>query len=295
MQFVVDHLEHQAGSGFRHDLPPALDAALVEAGFKGKLGPLALETVNHRLSVLAKAHVVRELPNPVEDVRVRELLCLVRRAFAKRGVRQRKSAALHADPLMALLETCEDDLTGLRDRALLLVGFASGGRRRSELVSLQVEDLQRAPNGGFLFVLGHSKTNQSGAMRPEDVKPVMGQAAQALQAWLNAAQIKNGPVFRRVRKGGQVGTEPLTDASVNAIVKERALLAGLEGKYTAHSLRSGFATEAGLQNVPAPEGMALTGHRSLTTYMGYCRAGSVVHSKAADLLGGVKDLGRDAE
>lgn len=283
LQFVVDHLEHHGDGVLRCGLPAALDAVLVEAGFKGKPGPLALETVNHRLSVLAKAHTVRQDPNPVDDPRVRELMASVRRAYAKRGVRQKKAAALHADPLSALLATCGDDLKGLRDRALLLVGFASGGRRRSELVSLQVEDLQRV-SGGFMFTLGQSKTNQSGAARPEDAKPVMGQAAQALESWLSAAQIQSGAVFRRVRKGGLVG-EALSDAAVNAMIKDRAQLAGLEGRFTAHSLRSGFVTEAGLQNVPPQEGMALTGHHSLSTYMAYYRAGAVVTSKVADLLG----------
>ena len=113
----------------------------------------------------------------------------------------------------------------------------------------------------------------------------MGVAATALTAWLAAARITGGPIFRRIR--GTVIAEPLEPQAVRAIVKRRAALAGLAGDYSAHSLRSGFMTEAGRQNVPLGEAMALTGHRSVQTAIRYFQAGSVEKSKAGDLLGTV--------
>jgi integrase len=98
-------------------------------------------------------------------------------------------------------------------------------------------------------------------------KPIVGPAAQGLTAWLQAAQIKSGALFRRIR-GSQVA-EPLSGQAVWLIVKRRAQLAGLEGNYGAHSLRSEFVTESGRQNVPMKEAMAMTGHRSVQTFLRY--------------------------
>jgi integrase len=111
----------------------------------------------------------------------------------------------------------------------------------------------------------------------------VGVAATALTAWLEAARITSGPIFRRIR--GSIVAEPLEPQAVRAIVKRRAALAGLEGDYSAHSLRSGFVTEAGRQNVPLGEAMALTGHRSVQTAVRYFQAGAVEKSQAGNLLG----------
>ena len=82
-------------------------------------------------------------------------------------------------------------------------------KRRSEVASAAFENLQRVGGDGarsYLYTLTHSKTNQAGAERPEDVKPLVGSAAQAMQAWLVACGIKEGPLFRRIRKGGISGS-----------------------------------------------------------------------------------------
>jgi integrase len=135
----------------------------------------------------------------------------------------------------------------------------------------------------YVYTLTHSKTNQSGQERPEDIKPLVGTAAQAMQAWLAASGIKEGALFRRIRKGGHLG-EPLAPAAVRDIVKERCALAGVEGEFSAHSLRAGFVTEAGKQAMSLPETMAMTGHHSVATVMGYFRAESSLNSKASRML-----------
>ncbi len=142
LQFLVDHVERTLdGGSLAHDLPPAIDAALVAGGFKGAVGAPALNTVLHRLSVLSKAHQVRELTNSARDPAVQELVRRIRRAYAARGVRPAAKQALTRDPLEALLATCTDGLIGLRDRALLLFAFSSGGRRRSEVAGAVLENL----------------------------------------------------------------------------------------------------------------------------------------------------------
>ncbi|MDN4571932.1 integrase [Pandoraea cepalis] len=252
VQFVVDHALHQGKHGLRTEMPDALDAALVAQGLKTRLGPPALATLLHRLSVIAKLHTSRHLPNPCAEAAVRELLAKTRRAYAKRGVRTAKKEALTREPLRALLATCDDTLRGKRDRALLLFAWASGGRRRSEVVRATCENVRRSGPDHYVYTLAWSKTNQQGADLPENEKPVTGAAAVALTDWLMAAGITEGAIFRRVRRGGHVG-EPLS--------------------------------EAALQQVPLAETMSMTGHTSVATVIGYFRRADMQRSRAADLMG----------
>jgi integrase len=282
-QFVVDHVQHKTATGLGASLPAVHDQALVDGGIKGKLGPPALATVLHRLSVLSKAHQIRGVTNAVQDAKVRDLVAKSRRAYAKRGVVPGKKAALTLEPLQAMLATCDDSLRGVRDRALLLFAWSSGGRRRSEVTDATMENTRRVGLRAYSFTLLHSKTNQTGVLRADSEKPVLEEAADALTTWISRAGLKNGPIFRRVRRGDKVG-EPLAPAAVRDIVLERAALAGLEPEFAAHSLRSGFVTEAARQNVPLGEAMALTGHTSPASLIGYFRAAEASQSTAARLF-----------
>jgi len=286
LQFLVDHVQRtdpDTGT-LVHDLPPAIDVALVDAGFKGALGAPALNTVLHRLSVLSKAHQLGTGTNPTRDPAVQELVRRIRRAYAARGDRPASKTALTRDPLDAMLDTCTDGLIGLRDRALLLFAFSSGGRRRSEVGSAVMENLVRIDAQTYLYRLTHSKTDQAGTEHnPDADKPIVGRAAEALSQWLEASGVKSGAIFRRVR--GSKGVEPLSAQAVWHIVKRRSQLAGLDAAlYGAHSLRSGFVTEAGRQNVPMREAMGMTGHRSMVTFLKYFQPGMAQHSSAAHLL-----------
>lgn len=290
-QFVVDHVQRKTAAGLDASLPVAHEQALVNGGFKGKLGPPALATVLHRLSVLSKAHQIRGVTNTVQDAKVRDLVAKSRRAYAKRGVVPDKKAALTLEPLQAMLATCDDSLRGVRDRALLLFAWSSGGRRRSEVTDATMENTRRIGPRAYSFTLLHSKTNQTGVQRADSEKPILDEAADALGAWIRRAGIVQGPIFRRVRRGEKVG-EPLAAAAVRDIVLERAVLAGLPPEFAAHSLRSGFVTEAARQNVPLGEAMALTGHSSPASLIGYFRAAQSMQSRGAKLLQGA---GPDAD
>lgn len=283
LQFIVDHAERISDKGLVSELPAEIDQALVLAGYKGKLGAMAHNTLVHRIAVLSKAHQMRELKNPCHDPKVRELLSRTRKAYAKRGALPQKKDALTKDPLQAILATCDESLRGKRDRALLLFAWASGGRRRSEVAGADTKFLKRVGPTDFIYTLAYSKTNQAGVERPENSKPVVGIAGQALDAWLQASSISSGPIFRRIRKGGHLG-EALSPAAVGTIVKARCALAGIEGDFSAHSLRSGFVTEAGRQNIPLGETMALSGHHSVATVLGYFRVPGLASSGGAKLL-----------
>lgn len=282
MQFVLDHLARPLpDGGWAHLLPLTVDTALLAAKVKSKAGALAFNTVSHRLAVLSKWHQINQWPSPTETSEVKTLLREARKAQSRHGIQVRKKTAVVLEPLQALLATCTDGVRGVRDRALLLLAWSGGGRRRSEVVGLQVTDVRQLDDDTWLYALGTTKTDTGGVRRE---KPLRGPAAQALTAWLAVAPADQGPLFRRMYKGNKVGTTALSADQVARIVQRRAALAGLAGDWAAHSLRSGFVTEAGRQGVPLGEVMAMTEHRSVGTVMGYFQAGSLLSSKATQLF-----------
>lgn len=285
-QFVVDHAESKPAARDQQ-LPPAHDERLVSARFKAQAGPLALSTIQLRLAALARLHRDQQLPSPTEDPAVRRLLRNVRSTQAKAGAAPNKKAALDRGLMERLLATCDDTPLGVRDRALLAFGFATGGRRRSEIAGADFAHLE-ATADGYRYTLAYSKTNQSGARRPQDIKPVVGAAARALTAWLEVLEEqgveRRGRIFRRMLRGGFVGG-PMTPHAVREIVRSRCELAGLHVEdFSAHSLRSGFLTEAGRRGVPLKAAMDMSGHSSVNTAMGYMRAGELASEPAARLL-----------
>jgi integrase len=283
IQFLVDHIQRKNKDGLVTELPEAADQALVAAGLKAKPGPLKLSTVTQRVAVLSTAHKLKRLTNPCELASVRTLLSRTKRSAVKRGERPTKKTAITRPELEAMLATCDDSLEGLRDRALLCFGFASGGRRRSEIAAADLRDLRKVGEDGYIYRLEYSKTQQAGVtVDSTPDKPILGRSAQALSVWLDAAGIREGAIFRRIWKN-RVGPA-LLPGSVATIVKRRAALAGLQGDFGAHSLRSGFVTEAGKQGVPLPAVMAMTEHRSVASVIGYFQSGQAEDNPAARLL-----------
>jgi len=283
VQFIVDHVARRKKAGLTWELPPMLDSQLVAAGLKQRPGPLKLSTVVHRVAVMSKAHQLKQQPNPCETAAVRHLLARARRAAIKRGERPRKKTAITKRELEALVATCDASLIGIRDRALLYFAFASGGRRRSEVAVADLADLRRLETRTYVYRLEHSKTQQAGprATSTPD-KPILGVAADALTAWLEASGLTEGPIFRRLW-GERIGSG-LSPKSVAAIVQRRAALAELDGDFGGHSLRSGFVTEGGRQGIALPALMAMTEHRSAASVIGYFQAGGVADNPAARLL-----------
>jgi integrase len=283
VQFVLDHfgLPQRNAAGrlsLETVMPPAVDQALVDARFKARLGSLKMSTIDHRLAILSWAHHEKQLISPTEDASVRRLLTDCRKLALELGQAPKPKAAATQEALDAMLDTCDDSLEGLRDRALLLFGWASGGRRRSEIAAALVEDLEWLNDRSAVFRMRRSKTGDVGP------KPVVDEAAVAMRAWLDRAQIRSGPIFRRLYRGGASLGGGLTPHSVGQVVKSRASLAGLNGDFAGHSLRRGFATEAGMNAVPLSDTMAMTGHRTVKSVVRYSDSGSMVGRKVANLL-----------
>jgi site-specific recombinase XerD len=165
-------------------------------------------------------------------------------------------------------------LLEIRNRALLLVGFA-GALRRSEIASLRFEDLSKEPGLGLTLDIRRSKTDQEGKgdliyMRrlESEYDPV-----RALDAWREASGLNQGAVFRPVTRGGNAQEKPITGRTVNNVVQEAVRLAGLSDpeEYSAHSLRAGHATQATKNGVPAEIAMQTTRHESREQFADYVR------------------------
>ncbi|NLY63888.1 MAG: site-specific integrase [Alcaligenaceae bacterium] len=285
LQFIVDHALRSTANGDSVGLPAELDLFLVKNGYKAKAGHFSINTILHRLSVLSKAHKMTAAhPNPCQDPRVHELIDKTRKLYAKKGMYSLKRPAITKEPLSQILDTCDDSLKGIRDKALILFAWVSGGRRRSEVANAHFSQLIYKPGSSdYLYLLLHSKTNQTGTVSENVYKPVTGIAAQALRDWINMSELQSGYIFRQINKSGVIG-EKLTPTSINNIIKARCKLAGLDEAFTAHSLRSGFVTEAGKQNVPIAETMLLTGHKNINTLISYYREANILESKAANLF-----------
>jgi site-specific recombinase XerD len=171
----------------------------------------------------------------------------------------------------SMVATAPDQLSGLRDRALLLLGFA-GAFRRSELVALDVADISEAKTG-LLVTIRRSKTDQEcEGITIAIARGDIACPARALQEWLDAAGIETGPIFRAINKAGTVATERLTDRSVANIVKAYAGRAGFDAStFSGHSLRSGFLTSAAAKGASIFKMMDVSRHKSVDTLRGYVR------------------------
>ena len=196
-------------------------------------------TITRRAAAIRYAHKSAGIEPPTNAEVVKAVLRGIRRAI---GTARTQKVPATADRVRVMLDGCPDTLRDLRDRALLALGFA-GAFRRSELVALTVEDVVETPDG-FRVTIRHSKTDQEGAGQEIAIpRGVKLRPVEAVQAWIQAAGIASGPIFRRVRKNGMLGTEALTAASVAEVVKERAAAAGLDAaEFAGHSLRAGFLT-----------------------------------------------------
>lgn len=241
-------------------------------------------TIQKKLTAISQAHQAANVENPTESKLVRVEMRGIRRL---KGTRPNQKAAAVTSDLLAMVNTLPDNLLGLRDRALLLVGFA-GAFRRSELVSLDVEDLVFRPDG-VEIILRRSKTDQEAQGtkkgihygRNSETCPV-----KALKAWLEAAGIMSGPVFRGVNRHSQVQSERLNDKTVARVVKKAAEAAGLDPAcYSGHSLRAGLATSAAMAGAQERDIMKQTGHRSVQMVRRYIRDGEIFRNNVSGMVG----------
>ncbi|OCP18236.1 MULTISPECIES: tyrosine-type recombinase/integrase [unclassified Ensifer] len=277
LKFVAHHLwdPGKRAEDSNHGMPAEVEAGLRSSRLLRAKGPHAPDTVRRRLTTWSSLTRWRGLSGSFDGPSLKSALRLAVRASVR--PRQRKSKkAVTADVLAQLLLACAGEgLVSLRDRALLLTAFASGGRRRSEIAGLRVEDLtgeepvrgdpndENAPPLPCLSIrLGRTKTTTS---NDDQHVILIGRPVSALKRWLEEAGITEGPLFRRIDQWGNVDWRPLTPQSVNLILKRRCKDAGLDpALFSAHGLRSGYLTEAANRGIPLPEAMQQSLHKSVT-------------------------------
>ena len=247
-------------------------------------GGRKVATINRALVAISQEHQRARLESPTKHPAVLEVMRGIRRTL---GTRQTQKAALSVPELRAMLATLPDDLAGLRDRALLLVGFA-GAFRRSEIVALEVEDVAFEEDGARITVR-RSKTDQEGAGREVGLPRGSDRATcpvRALRDWLEAAGVTKGPIFRAVDQHGHVRASGLSVQSVALVVKRAATATGLEaGRFAGHSLRAGLATAAAKAGKSTSAIMRQTGHRSEAMVRRYIRAATLFDDNAAGGIG----------
>jgi integrase len=243
---------------------------------------LTVATLVRRLASLSKAHDARGLPNPTHSPLVRATMRGIKRTY---GCAQRQAKPLCRDDLLQVLEATGDTLKDGRDRALLLIGFA-GALRRSELVGLNVEDLEQMRQGVILH-LRRSKTDQEAEGQKIGIPHGRGRwcPIAALNDWLQLSTIETGPVFRPLDRAGRVGGARLSGDAVSLIVRARVEAAGLDpSRYSGHSLRAGLATSASQIGVPTSKIRAQTRHASDAMLARYIRDGELFNQNAAGAL-----------
>lgn len=245
---------------------------------------LSVSTIRRRMAAITNAHKEAGFSNspasPRQHYIVREVLAGIKR---KVGTVQHGVDPLLAEDIRKIVTAGPDNLLGLRDRALVLVGF-SGAFRRSELTSvLEVEDLNFTSTG-LSIRMRRSKTDQEGKGRSVDIP--FGEfpetcPVRALLSWLDEAHITTGPVFRAVNRHGYVARNALSPRSVAKILKRVAARAGINAfSIAGHSLRVGMVTQAAMNGVEEREIARITGHHSIGMVRRYIRDGRAFGASA---------------
>ncbi|MGA8690079.1 MAG: site-specific integrase, partial [Methyloceanibacter sp.] len=247
-------------------------AGLAKAGLKAS-------TITRRCAGIRYMHRMAGHKPPTNSEAIKAVLSGIKRSI---GTAVTRKAPATAEAIRAMLEEMPSDLGGLRDRALLLLGFA-GALRRSELVALDVADLEEGPEGMHVHIR-RSKPDQEGAgdfvsiPHGSRLRPMA-----AIKAWLEAAGITEGPIFRPIRKGGLVLPERLTDRSVAEIVKKRIEAVGFDPTvFSGHSLRAGFVTSALASGADILRVMDVTRHREVSTLKTYDRRAKAFKGHAGE-------------
>jgi integrase len=236
-------------------------------------------SINRKLAAISKLHELNNLDLPTKDKAFRAVMEGIKRT---NGVRQKQAPAFKMKELKTILLGIDTTTNaGLRDKCLLLIGFA-GAYRRSELVSLNIEDVDFNDDGAIIS-LSKSKTNQYGEAEekaffysPEATYcPIRN-----LKQWLARLGRSTGPLFVRVRKGDKITEERLNDMTVYQTVKKY-----IGERYSAHSLRASFITMAKINGADDSEIMRQSKHKTSLMIQRYTRIEDIKQHNAATKLG----------
>lgn len=264
-----------------HDYPPLPATTEALVGFITSLAEAGkkVATIQRHCAAISKAYAVQGIESPTADRQFKIFMDGVRRVH---GVRQKQAPAFGLANFKKVVRGLAlDTLAGLRDRAILLLGF-TGAFRRSELTALNVEDLSFMEEC-LIISLSKSKTNQFGDHEEKAIfySPEAALCPiRSLKAWLDQLDRVQGPVFVSLRKNNNLTSNRLSDQTINTLV-QRYLGAG----FTAHSLRASFVTVAKLAGADDSKVMNQTKHKTSAMIRRYTRLDDVKQHNAAKELG----------
>ncbi len=246
-----------------------------------------ISTLRRRLVSISMVHKLKGLYLDTKHPIIVENLMGIRRV---KGSIQKGKKPILINHLKLIINAIDqykyEKVKKLRDKSIILIGFG-GGFRRSELISINYEDLEFVPEG-LKITIRRSKTDQFGEGMIKGLPyfnnvnycPVLN-----LKKWLEISKIKSGPIFRRFSKGSSITNNRLTDQSVALLIKQYLNLAGIENKnYAGHSLRSGFATVAAESGADERSIMAMTGHKNAQMVRRYIREANIFKNNALNKL-----------
>jgi site-specific recombinase XerD len=276
------HFTAWCTSHSQSSLPASADTvALYVADLAASLKPA---TITRRISAISQAHQIAGMETPTGSAKVRLVVAGIRRTL---GTAQKAKTPVLVDDLKRMVSELPGGLIGIRDRALLLIGFC-GAFRRSELVALDVADVAFTRDG-LVLTIRRSKTDQEGEGRKIGIpyaSHVETCPIRSLQDWLETSRINEGPIFRPINRHGKMAATRLSPAAVGDVVKRYAAAVGLEASdFAGHSLRSGLATSAAMAGASERSIMNQTGHRSVNTVRRYIRDGSLFRENAVSVVG----------
>lgn len=245
-------------------LPTTVQTVAVYLSALAKDGK-AVSTIISHYSAIKYFHDRDRLSVNWEDPIISQVLSGIQRTV---GRKIDKADALLVEDLIALVGATPS----LRDRAIMLVGFA-GAFRRSEITAITFENVAFVPEG-MVIHLDRSKTDQEGRGSEVSIPYADNEAlcpVRSLAAWFEYASITEGPAFRRINKAGFIGTEALSEETIRLILAKAVEQAGLNGKYSPHSLRAGFCTQAALSGRSLEQIGRQARHVNPKTTLGYIR------------------------
>lgn len=249
-------------------------------------GPFGYSSLVRTLAAICRGHQKAGLVSPWRDPVINETRDTLARLKGTAPKKQKRALGAHGEAL--LFRVCDlitDDLRGLRDRAMILVGWAGGGRRRSEIAAARVEHFTPV-EGGLQWRIPRSKADQTGKGLVVALTPAVDERycpVRSLRRWLAASGIEKGPVFRGVdMTTGELMADALAPEGVARRIQVYVRRLGLDpADFGGHSLRSGFVTTAYKLGRKVPDIMEATGHRAPNEVLGYIRRAGLVEESAA--------------
>ena len=246
-----------------------------------------ISTLRRRLVSISMVHKLKGYYLDTKHPIIVENLMGIRRVIGSIQKGKKPILINHLKLLInAINEQKIEETKKLRDKTIILIGFG-GGFRRTELISIDYEDLEFVPEG-LKITIRRSKTDQFGEGMIKGLPYISNEIycpIVNLKKWLDIAKIKSGPLFRRFSKGSTLTDNRLTDQSVVLLIKKYLNLAGIENKnFSGHSLRSGFATVAAESGADERSIMAMTGHKTTQMVRRYIRDANIFKNNALNKI-----------